>query len=287
MPNLFNPSYLKSLCVKYSFTPSKHRGQNFLVNPKPIEKMIEAADLSRKDTVVEVGPGFGVLTFALADCVGRVVTFEIEEKLKDYWGDLLNSDKQYAISDTRYNNIEIIWKDIMNKRYEIRDKRYKVIANLPYQITSGVIRKFLEAEHKPEIMVLMAQKEVAERICAKPGDMSVLSIAVQYYAEPKIIMNVPKTYFWPVPKVDSAVLKMSLRGGGTTTRNDRQFFQLVKAGFASRRKLLINNLMVLFGKDKKQEILNAFEKVGLTKNARAQELGVGEWVALRDCLELR
>ena len=166
---------------------------------------------------------------------------------------------------------------------------YKVIANLPYQITSNVIRKFLEDEDKPELMVLMVQKEVAERICASAGDMSVLAVSVQLYAKPEIIMNVPRSSFWPVPGVDSAVIKLSLRGaasdeaiprfgsanngivpivnrgsatvvgtaprkGGAPRNDNEQFFKIVKAGFANRRKFLIKNLLPIIGKQNREKL---------------------------------
>ena len=190
--------------------------------------MLEAGEVKKDDVVVEVGPGFGVLTLALAENAKKVLAFEIEKKLEPYWTEQMS----------RLKNIEVIWGNVLTtlslrgaesdeaisspgdcRAALAMTKNYKVIANLPYQITSNVIRKFLEAEHKPELMVLMVQKEVAERICAKPalpgeagkrsrGDMSVLAVSVQCYAEPEIVMNVPRSYFWPVPGVDSAIIKL-------------------------------------------------------------------------------
>jgi len=256
-------------------TPSKSYGQNFLINPKPIVKMIEVAELTDEDVVVEVGSGFGVLTLALAGEVKQVISFEIEKKLKDYW-EKITSHKQY-------DNIEIVWGNVLNNLDKLINKKYKLVANLPYHITSKVIRKFLENIDQPEVMVLMVQKEVAERICAKPGDMSLLSVAVQYYAQPEIVMNVPKTYFWPQPKVDSAIIKLSIKSSEritSTKAKTEQFFSLVKAGFASRRKLLINNLMNWLGKDKKDELLQFFKVIGLTNKARAQELNLEQWKLL-------
>ncbi|TAN33552.1 ribosomal RNA small subunit methyltransferase A [Patescibacteria group bacterium] len=286
MSILFATSHLKYLCSKYRLTPSKRYGQNFLLREEPIEKMLAAAEISKKDTVVEIGPGFGALTFALAERAGKVIAYEIEKKLQPYWEEQVKKHK----------NVEIAWGNVLkNRELGMGNKEYKVVANLPYQITSNVLRKFLSRGERdpavageadsPSVMVLMVQKEVAERICAGPGDMSLLAVSVQYYAEPEIIMKVPKTFFWPEPKVDSAVIKLSLRGmeqhrwlhSSTVAAGDRDygavmsagtlapqpplgdygasddsdddneqwFFKVVKAGFAQKRKLLIKNLQPL------------------------------------------
>ncbi|MFH2018754.1 MAG: rRNA adenine dimethyltransferase family protein, partial [bacterium] len=213
---LFNPDYLYHLCQKYKLSPSKKYGQNFLIDPEPIAKMIEAAEIKKKDTVVEIGPGFGVLTFALVEKAGKVVAFEIEKKLKPYWDTACHhldtachpEAKTTCPDSVRKDlpRLEIVWGNVLKEfsadvivkserrlpafggkqsNPQQRDcrvaallamTRYKVIANLPYQITSNVIRIFLEAKNPPELMVLMVQKEVAERICAKPGQMSLLSV---------------------------------------------------------------------------------------------------------------
>mgnify|MGYP001582635629 CR=1 FL=1 len=274
--------------------------------------MLEAGEVKKDDVVVEVGPGFGVLTLALAENAKKVLAFEIEKKLEPYWTEQMS----------RLKNIEVIWGNVLTtlslrgaesdeaisspgdcRAALAMTKNYKVIANLPYQITSNVIRKFLEAEHKPELMVLMVQKEVAERICAKPGDMSVLAVSVQCYAEPEIVMYVPKSYFWPAPAVDSAVIKLSIKqsecfyppltkrgqggvagDGGTSATppnlllerggNDEEFFKIVKAGFANRRKMLIKNLSAVADKKK---LVVIFQEIGISEKVRAQELSVEQW----------
>ncbi len=257
--------------------------------------MLEAAEIRPDDVIVEVGPGFGVLTLALAEKVNKVLSFEIEKKLELYWNEIIENRK--------LRNLEIVWGNVLKfPNFQFPISNYKVIANLPYQITSNVIRKFLEAEHKPELMVLMVQKEVAERICAKPGDMSVLAISVQCYADPEIVMHVPKSYFWPVPGVDSAIIKLRLKTSVchserseeslsqspngqrsfVNTQDDKCvdqtfFFKIVKAGFASRRKMLIKNLGALTDK-KKLPII--FHELGINEKARAQELSVEQWISL-------
>ena len=316
MTSLYNIDYLKHLCSKYGLVPSRKYGQNFLINEEPIVAMLEAGDVGKDDAVVEVGPGFGVLTLALAEKVKKLVSFEIEKKLEPYWEKILSCHSErseeslsqverteilrYTQDDKpkcQHDKIEIVWGNVLKQ--EINLEKYKVVANLPYQITSNVIRKFLEAEEKPELMVLMVQKEVAERICAKPGDMSVLAISVQYYAEPEIIMQVPRSYFWPVPAVDSAVIKitpkksvchserseesLSQSPNGqrsfVSTQDDKcggdiRFFKIVKAGFASRRKMLIKNLGAVTDKKTLPAI---FKELGINEKVRAQELSVEKW----------
>lgn len=269
MTSLYNIDYLKHLCQKYDLIPSKKYGQNFLINEEPIEKMLEAGGVKNDDVVVEVGPGFGVLTLALAEKAKKVISYEIEKKLESYWTEQM----------ARQQNIEIIWGNVLKQNINVG--KYKVIANLPYQITSNVIRKFLEAEEKPELMVLMVQKEVAERICAKAGDMSVLAVSVQYYAEPEIIMQVPNSYFWPVPAVNSAIIKIKNIKSDKATE---EFFKIVKAGFINRRKMLIKNLGAVTDKKKLPAI---FQELGINEKVRAQELSVEQWRKLVQKLEVK
>lgn len=268
MEKLFNPDYLQHLCQKYGLRPSKQYGQNFLLNEEVVKKMIEAGEINKKDVVVEVGPGFGVLTLPISEKAGKVVTYEIEKKIQPYWEERLKEHK----------NLEIIWGNVLyNKDFNL--KKYKVIANLPYQITSQVIRFFLEQENKPERMVIMVQKEVGERICAKPGDLSVLGLSIQFYGEPEIMAIVSKNNFYPEPKVDSAVVKITLKKELPEV-NEKKFFDFVKAGFINKRKLLTKNLQNYLGKKNKEKIDRTFGKMGFLSNVRAQELSLEEWIKL-------
>jgi len=270
MPDLFNTDYLKHLCQKFGLAPSKHYGQNYLLDAEVIEEMLVAAELTSEDTVVEVGPGFGILTLALAAKAKKVMAYEIEKKLEPYWGELIKQHK----------NIEIIWGNAL-RQFASPGVPYKVVANLPYQVTSPVIRLFLENEHPPELMVTMVQKEVGERICAKPGDMSVLAVATQYFAAPEIIRVVPRALFWPAPKVDSVVIKLRIKSQELRSKEfEKKFFDIVRAGFANRRKLLIKNLTPVVGKKNRPELEKIFAGIGLTGNSRAQELSVEQWKEL-------
>jgi len=276
MSSFLIPTQLKQLCAEYHLTPSKKYGQNYLISETPINKMIEAGELTQDDTVVEIGPGFGVLTLAMAPHVKKVVAFEIEKKLEGYW-----EEKQ-----REFKNIEIIWgnalKEIQNSEFQIQNKKYKVLANLPYQITSNVIRTLLELAHKPERIVIMVQKEVADRICAKPGDMSLLAVSVQYYGTPKIVTKVANGNFWPAPKVDSAVIAIT----DIQDRPDAEvFFRYVRAGFQNKRKQLWKNLSVglqIAG----ERVKNVLQSVLGNEKVRAEELSVEQWEHVIDMLQV-
>ncbi|OGH86221.1 MAG: ribosomal RNA small subunit methyltransferase A [Candidatus Magasanikbacteria bacterium RIFOXYC12_FULL_33_11] len=265
--NVYKPSYLIELCKKYSLSPSKKYGQNYLMTKIYIDKMLEAGEINRDDLVVEVGPGFGVLTFALAEKAEKVVSFEIEQKLREYW------------EENGPENLEIVWGDVMRNFNENNFKKYKLVANLPYQITSGILRLFLELENKPEKIVVMVQKEVAQRITAKKGDMSVLSVSVQYYGQPKMVAKVTKGNFWPSPKVDSAVLLIDNIKSPNNDFSDEHFFEVVKAGFAQKRKQLWRNLSQGLNLDA-EKVKNILTEICGNDKIRAEELGVEEWVKI-------
>lgn len=276
---LFNKDYLLHLCQKFGLKPSKQYGQNYLLDAEVVETMVMSAEVTKKDTVIEVGPGFGVLTFALADKAKKVVAFEIEKKLQNYWNE----------ENKQLDNLEIIWGNVLREFPISNDHfpKYKVIANLPYQITSQIIRLFLEADNPPSVLVTMVQKEVAERICAKPGDMSLLSLSVQFYADAEIVATVPRALFWPEPAVDSAVIKLEIKKQRNLEISDnKKFFDLVKAGFAQKRKLLTKNLLPFIGKEKKDLLKSVFLQLGLVETVRAQELSLDQWAKMVKMLNI-
>jgi len=263
----------------------KHLGQNFLTDKDVLKKIIDAADLKSSDIILEIGPGTGILTFELAKRVKQVIAVEKDKRMCEILENELN------VRNVR--NVKIINKDILKiedvaRLYVGRATsyipNYKIVANIPYYLTSPLIRKFLEAENQPKLMVLMVQKEVAQRICpprrarssgeagAKPPKMSLLSIAVQFYAEAEIIAYVSKNSFYPVPKVDSAILKIEPRMNANLEPNERElFFKLVKQGFSAKRKMLKNNLKI------DDKIL---EKINLNPKIRAEGLSAGDWIKL-------
>jgi 16S rRNA (adenine1518-N6/adenine1519-N6)-dimethyltransferase len=237
---------IKNILKKYSARPNETLGQNFLIDEAALAKIVEAAELSQNDVVLEVGPGTGILTKELAKRTKKVIAVEKDPKMVE----IIKQETK------DYNNVEIIEGDILkldNKEIE-KLGPYKVVANIPYYLTSHLIRIFLEPSEvdPPTVMILLLQKEVAERICSTPPDMSLLSVSVQFYAEPKLIDYVPKESFWPVPKVDSAILKIVPQINSERKNIDiKKFFKIVKAGFSQPRKQLLNNFSKSFKIDKK------------------------------------
>lgn len=265
---------------KYDIKPNKFMGQNFLVDENVLHKIIETANLptdrqgiKSDDTILEVGPGLGILTLELAQKAKRVIAIEKDENLCEALEKILR--------DQKINNVEIINEDVLkiqNSEIEskFKIKNYKLVANIPYYLTSPLIRKFLEAEKQPECMVLMIQKEVAERICAKPPKMSLLAVSVQFYAKPEIISLVSKNSFYPVPKVDSAIIKIIPQR--IPKIDAGKFFELVKMGFSAKRKMLINNLKGFDVRGSKLE--DIFDKIGLDRKLRAENLTIDDWIKL-------
>lgn len=265
------------------FKPAKWMGQNFLIDRGALKKIVESGELTKDDVVVEVGPGFGVLTFELAKKVKKVIAVEKDKTLAKILKERLLENKignvQVVEGDMlKINILELIGNDTLQITH------YKLIGNIPYYITAPLIRKFLDPPagggQKPSIMVLMVQKEVAQRICAKPPKMSLLAISVQFYAEPKIISYVSKKSFRPSPKVDSAILKIAVKKPKDLPKIDSElFFKIVKAGFAGKRKQLINTLSR--GLDKTKERVKAvLEQAMIQPERRAESLSLEEWVAL-------
>jgi|WetSurMetagenome_2_1015567.scaffolds.fasta_scaffold01610_10 16S rRNA (adenine1518-N6/adenine1519-N6)-dimethyltransferase len=269
----------KEICKLYDIWPSRSKGQNFLIAENVYDEIIKAADLSKADTVLEVGPGLGFLTAKLAKVAGKILAVELDDKLAAYLRD--------AISSGDTENVEIINENILDfkvletfSKFKIQNSKFKIVANLPYNITSVFLRKFLTAKNKPEQMVLMLQKEVAERICAKPGDMSLLALSVQFFAEPEIIATVPKENFWPMPKVDSAIIKIKVKSYKVESNiEEKEFFRLAKFGFSAKRKMLKNNLAG--GLHLKPSAVEAMlVESGLNPKTRAEDLSVNDWLRL-------
>src|SRR5680860_418650 len=247
----------------------KSLGQNFLIDEKVLEKIIACSDLNKDDIVIEIGPGLGTLTEELAKRCQKVVAVEKDRKIS-----------QMLVG--KFKNVEVINGDILQmnvgelaKKYAPNGK-FKLISNIPYYITSPIIKLFLENEVQVETIVLLMQKEVAERICAKPGKLSMLALGVQTYGEPEIVDFVKNTAFYPTPKVDSAILKISNIKREHSKEYYRNLFRIMKIGFAAKRKKLANNLAagLQIDKAKSEELLS---KAGLDLKVRAQELSIEQW----------
>lgn len=249
--DIATPSRTKEILAKHGFTFKKSLGQNFLTEPNILRKIVATAAIDDQTNVIEVGPGIGALTEQLAKHARQVLAFEIDDRLIPVLQDTL----------APYSNIQVIHQDVLQAdlstmiREAFTDERpIKVVANLPYYITTPIMMHFLESQAAIQEMVVMMQKEVADRISAVPGTKAYgsLSIAVQYYMEAELAFIVPKTVFVPQPNVDSAILKLTRRATpAVEVTDEKEFFKLTKAAFQLRRKTLWNNLQNSYGKDEK------------------------------------
>ena len=272
----------KKLLRRFGLRARKGLGQHFLIDEEALRLIVSAAELTPNDVVMEIGPGLGVLTRELAGQAGGVIAVELDDKLAAILKQTLAS----------FHNITIVNEDVLkiDPAALLQEQKpaqaissplsYKVVANLPYYITSPVLRHFLEASVKPQIMVVMVQKEVAEDIAAKPGRMSLLSISVQLYGEPTIVGYVPARCFYPVPEVDSAILRIVLYPQPAVEIADKEsFFALVRAGFSASRKQIINSLAHGLALPK-ADVLSLLEETGIAPQRRAETLTLEEWAHL-------
>ena len=279
--------------------PKKGLGQNFLVDPSHRARIVAAADLTFDDTVLEVGPGPGVLTELIAQQAGRVVAVELDDRLIPILrerfadqphvvvvhGDILEADVGALIGESANRRIsESANGGSRNTQYAIRNTPYKVIANLPYYITSAAIRHLLESVPPPELLVLTVQREVAERMVASPPDMSLLALGVQFYATARVVERIPAGAFYPKPKVDSAVVRLERRPepvvSGVTAE---AFFRAARAGFSQPRKQLRNSLAA--GLAVPPATAEArLTSAGIAPQRRAETLTLAEWGALAQAI---
>jgi len=268
---------IPTLLRQFNLHPDKSLGQNFLVDEGALAKVAAAAEIGPEDTVLEIGPGLGSLTRHLAVAARRVVAIELDEGLLPALTAVL---KPHA-------NVEVVQGDILNLPLPSLGlpPGYKVAANIPYYITSAVIRHLLEAENRPVRIVLTVQREVAERLCAQPGDMSVLAVSVQFYSVPRIVGRIPAGAFYPRPKVDSAVVRLDvLPRRAVEVKDSEVFFRVVRAGFSQKRKQLRNALsggLQLSG----ERVAAWLARAGLDPRRRAETLALEEWGSLAETLE--
>lgn len=259
-----------------SNSPKKSLGQHWLHDANTLDEICDYAEIKPEDTVLEIGPGLGTLTERIAALAERVVAVEFDDDLAK---DLLNKISA--------NNVEVINQDILSFDYEQMPSGYKVVANIPYYLTSRLLRELLEANNKPSQIVLLIQKEVAERVAAKPGKLSILGVSAQYYAEVSLGMVVQPHLFTPPPKVDSQVLILKPHSEPLFTDvDDKLFFRMVKAGFSEKRKKLSNALSGSL-QQPKDDIQQILEVAGFNPNIRAQELTLPEWYKLYKVLMVK
>lgn len=281
--NLYDYNTINRILTAHGFTFSKALGQNFLINPDVCPSMAQALDLNSETGVLEVGPGIGVLTKELCLRAGRVAAIELDKRLFPVLAETLGE----------FDNLEIIEGDVMKldlnaliKEKFAGMKSVKVCANLPYYITSPVIMTLLENNLAIDEIVVMVQKEAAERFCAEVGsrECGAVTIAVNYFAETEMLFEVDKDSFMPAPKVDSAVMRLTIRKEPAVKVNDeRRFFAVIKAAFSQRRKTLINCLSNAMGISK-TEAANALAQIGLGEKVRAENLTMEQFAELSQIL---
>jgi len=266
----------RHLLHRWDIEPSKGLGQNFLVDPVILGKIVAAAGLTPDDVVLEIGPGLGTLTEQLADQAGRVIAVELDKRLITPLEGVLSG----------HENVTIVQGDILalDLAELMGPEPYKVVANLPYYITSAVLRHLLEPRHRPSQIIVTVQREVADRITAQPGDMSLLAVSVQFYGEPERLFRIKSGSFYPSPQVDSAVLRIDVHDAPPLPEQAiDDFFRVVKAGFAQRRKQVHNPLADGLHLSR-EETVAALEAAGIDHRRRPQTLSVAEWIALAHAL---
>lgn len=283
MPNLISQKIkdeLKQLGIK----PKKSLGQNFLVNEGVYKKVVTALEIKGDDVIVEVGPGLGTLTGYLAESGAKIIAVEKDRLLIDHLKNKFKDDK----------NVTIIESDVLKfdpRNYQLRTTNYKLVGNIPFYLTSHLIRTVFEKWPHPEKIVLMLQKEVAQRIVAKPPDMSLLAVSVQYYSKPEIVSYVSAGSFYPPPEVDSAIIRLVPGEQFTAYSNNTEnyklktvnFFRVVRAGFAGKRKQLLNNLAAGL-KISKQEIQQKLSLIDINPQRRAETITIEEWQKITNSL---
>ncbi len=289
----------KSTCKQYNFVPLRRRGQNFLINPKIIERIIDVAKIDREDIILEIGPGLGALTEEIVNKCKKIIVVEIDQKLAQILKERLRKHK----------NIEIVRASILDgiPDLSLKGKKYKVVASLPFNIVGRILRILMTEKDKLESIVVVVQKEVAQRIIAQPPYMSLLSLSIQFYSRVNVVFDINRSNFWPQPRVDSTVLKIEPKECKVKKEIENNFFRLIKAGFSSKRKYLLNNLsknvimqdikykkqktnnkkqtiinnqMNYFIPGRKEFFLNIFREIGLNEKVRAQELSIEQWIQL-------
>lgn len=287
--DLTNRTIIKDLLKRHKAKAEKYLGQHFILSKRALAQMIAAAEIKKNDTIIEIGPGLGTLTQELTKSGAKIIAIEKDPLMISILKETL----------ANYKNIKIIQSDARRISTSDVDKlmdigcrySYKIVANLPYNVATFLIHQWLELKNPPQSMVLMIQKEVAQRICSKPHlrqgyggqapRMNLLAVSIQFYADVKIVGYVPAEAFWPRPKVDSAIIKIVPRKNVSfrAIASKLTFFKVVKAGFSQPRKQLIGNLVKKL-QISKEKILEIFEKLAISEQVRAENLTLEQWSSL-------
>jgi 16S rRNA (adenine1518-N6/adenine1519-N6)-dimethyltransferase len=278
------PKRTRDIIVRYGFSFKKSLGQNFLIDQNILRKIVAAAELDATKGALEIGPGIGALTQQLANTAGRVTAVEIDDRLIPILRDVLAGADNVQVEHGDVLKLDL--RALMERQFSGLSG-VSVVANLPYYVTTPILMKLLEEKLPLEHIVVMIQKEVAERMAAKPGgkDYGSLSVAVQYYCVPELVCIVPHTVFIPQPNVDSAVIKLTLRDKPPVEVADEDhFFRTVQACFAQRRKTVANNLTAFVGKARRELVAPLLERCGIDPSRRGETLSLQEFAALSRAL---
>jgi 16S rRNA (adenine1518-N6/adenine1519-N6)-dimethyltransferase len=270
--NLQIPPDVHKLLHHYGIRPKKDLGQNFLTHRKSLETIVTTAQLEGSETVLEIGAGIGTLTYYLALAAGEVIAVELDRRFMPILNEVLRN----------FENVRCVQGDILKLRLEeiIGEVPYIVVANIPYHLTSNLIRKLLENSQPPERIILTIQREVAERIIAQPGEMNLLAISVQLYGVPELKGNIPAKFFFPQPKVNSSIIKISFHSEKRISHElIPYFFRIVRAGFQQKRKKLRNSLSAGLHLDLSQ-VETLLEQSGIDPHSRPQMLEIDQWIHL-------
>lgn len=262
------------------YKAKKHLGQNFLKSQPALQMMCQAGEIKEDDIILEIGPGKGVLTSKLLERCSNVIAVE-----KD--NDLINILQEKFEKEIKEGKLKLLNEDILSFEIEnirLVNKKYKIIANIPYNITGAIFKKFLSSTNQPERMILLVQKEVAERIVARDKKESILSLSIKAYGSPKYMMKVPKRFFSPEPKIDSAIITINniSKNNFKTKEEEELFFRIIKLGFAHKRKVLRRNLQEYWAKEIIDE---SFRSLKIPENSRAEDISLDKWMGIASLLK--
>lgn len=278
------PKRTKEIIQKHGFSFKKSLGQNFLIDSNILNRIVGAAELTEEKGALEIGPGIGALTQRLAQEAKKVTAIEIDQRLIPILSEMFEEESKVNVVHADVLNVDL--HQLFKEQFADCSK-VSVVANLPYYVTTPILMKLLEEKLPLEHIVVMIQKEVAQRMAAKPGgkEYGSLSVAVQYYCTTEIVCTVPHTVFIPQPNVDSAVIKLTLREKPAVDVEDEAFFfRVVQGAFAQRRKTLMNNLLGLTGKDKRAELTELLDRIGIDATRRGETLSLEEYAVLSRAL---
>ena len=285
MQRVATPEGTKTLLNKYGFTFQKKFGQNFLIDPRVLDKIIDAANITKEDCVIEIGPGIGSVTQALIENAGKVISIEIDDKLIPILTEEYGHNEHFKLIHNDVLKVDL--KKLIAE--ESPNRPIKVVANLPYYITTPIVMALLENDLPIESITVMVQKEVADRLASKPGSKQygAITVSVNYYASPYLVANVPRNCFMPRPNVDSAVIKLTVNQEPIVqTKNVKQMFNIIKAAFLLRRKTLLNTLAAHgnLGLDK-EELKRLLDESGIGAQTRGETLSLEDFARLSDYID--